>query len=155
MVIASGIVTSRTSFSFGSAEAWPLSRWVRLTYLVGAQRGDQRETPALFLGANARRRARSGCRSAGATPAARGFIFVGFECETGARPAARSFIHAEALLGDLASLAFGFLVVLAALFLIAFACFRSLAFGTMACFAAGAAAGLFFCNFALFGFTHT
>ena len=29
MVIASGMVTSRTSFSFGSAEAWPLSRWVR------------------------------------------------------------------------------------------------------------------------------
>ncbi len=29
MVIASGIVTSRTSFSFGSLEATPLSRWVR------------------------------------------------------------------------------------------------------------------------------
>ena len=29
MVIASGIVTSRTSFSFGSSEARPLSRWVR------------------------------------------------------------------------------------------------------------------------------
>ncbi len=29
MVIASGIVTSRTSFSFGSSEAWPLSRCVR------------------------------------------------------------------------------------------------------------------------------
>ena len=29
MVIASGMVTSRTSFSFGSALAWPLSRWVR------------------------------------------------------------------------------------------------------------------------------
>ena len=29
MVIASGMVTSRTSFSFGSLEATPLSRWVR------------------------------------------------------------------------------------------------------------------------------
>src|SRR5262249_62082571 len=29
MVIASGIVTSRASFSFGSAEATPFSRWVR------------------------------------------------------------------------------------------------------------------------------
>ena len=29
IVIASGMVTSRTSFSFGSSEAWPLSRCVR------------------------------------------------------------------------------------------------------------------------------
>ena len=29
MVIASGIVTSRISFSFGSFEAWPFRRWVR------------------------------------------------------------------------------------------------------------------------------
>ena len=40
------------------------------------------------------------------------------------------------------------------LFFIAFACFRGLAFGTMSCFAAGPAAGLFFGNFTLFGFTH-
>mgnify|MGYP003346470269 CR=1 FL=1 len=29
MVMASGTTTSRTSFSFGSFEAWPFSRWVR------------------------------------------------------------------------------------------------------------------------------
>ena len=29
MVIASGMITSRISFSFGSFEAWPLRRWVR------------------------------------------------------------------------------------------------------------------------------
>lgn len=29
MVIASGMITSRISFSFGSFEAWPFSRWVR------------------------------------------------------------------------------------------------------------------------------
>jgi len=29
MVIASGIVTSRISFSFGSFAAWPFRRWVR------------------------------------------------------------------------------------------------------------------------------
>jgi hypothetical protein len=44
--------------------------------------------------------------------------------------------------------------VFATLFFIAFACFRGLAFGTMACFAAGTAAGLFFSNFTLLGFTH-
>ena len=58
MVMASGIVTSRTSFSFGSAVAMTgHARWMRrrndgdrmLAHLVGGERGDERQPAARLL----------------------------------------------------------------------------------------------------------
>ena len=122
MVIASGIVTSRTSFSLGSslcsrgaALRAAAERRVRaLAHLVGAQRGDERQAAARPFGrglgraGRALRRRRRPHRAAGtAAHHARGFVFFGFELRD-ARPAlARrcGLAFAEALLGDLVGLA--------------------------------------------------
>ena len=101
MVIVSGMVTSRTSFSFGSSAAWPLQplraaaeRGDRaLAHFVGAERGDQRQPAAR---SSARRRARAWARAPdarrgppGPRRGARRFLFLGLERRARGRRRAR------------------------------------------------------------------
>ena len=107
MVIASGIVTSRMSFSFGSllsslsAPALAAAeRGVRaLAHFVGAQRGDQGQAAARLLGrglGGARRPLRRRGRAHGAAGAAadhaRAFVFLGFELGTARRALAAAAV---------------------------------------------------------------
>ena len=164
MVIASGMVTSRTSFSFGSAEAWPLSRWVRRRNEATERSRTSSARSAVTSvrrprcfsapprGAAARRGRRT--RGAAGTPRrARRFILVGFERHA-ARGRLLDLVLAEALLGDFAGLALGFFVVLAALVFLALARFGGFALGLVDDLAALAAARLFLGDLALFGFAH-
>ena len=94
MVIASGIVTSRTSFSFGSLDAMPLSRCVRRrneatersrtssarSAVTSVRRPRCFSTPARGAG--------RGAAGARAAPGRRGrgrFLVIGFEREAGSR----------------------------------------------------------------------
>ena len=94
MVIASGIVTSRTSFSFGSllflssapALAAPERRLRALAHFVGAHGGDERQAAARPLGRGLGRARRTLRRSGGphraagtAADHARAFFLFGFE----------------------------------------------------------------------------
>ena len=94
--------------------------------LVGGKGGDDGEPSAAFFRGSAGRLGggRRTRRRAAAADAPRRFLLVGFERRARARLRCRRGIGAEALLGDLVGLAFGFFVVLAALFLVAFARFR-------------------------------
>src|SRR5262249_14253724 len=114
---------------------------------------DERKAAALLLGPTAwcGARSRSGTGGARTARRARAFIIFGFEREPGSRPGARSsLVRAEALLGDLAGLAFGLLVVLAAIFFLALAGIGRFALGAVDILAAGAPASLFFCDLAFF-----
>ena len=121
--------------------------------LIGGKGGDDGEPPAaLFRGSagwfgGGRR---TWCRAA-AADAPRCFLLVGFERRARARLRCRRSIGAEALLGDLVGLAFGFFVVLAAFFFVAFARFRLRTFRALGFLAALADAGLFFGDLALLG----
>jgi hypothetical protein len=146
MVIASGIVTSRTSFSFGSATTSRLRRWMR------RRNAADRQAAAAFLRAGAgrlRRRRRTRCAAA---PRPWGFIVLGFERGTRAGRTGDKGILAEALLGFLLGAAFGFLVVAAPIFLVALARFRGLAFGPFCVLANLAIAFLLLGDLAFFGF---
>ncbi len=163
MVIASGIVTSRTNFSFGSLEAMPLSRCVRRRNEATERSRTssarsavtKREAAALLFDATARGGAGCGWRTRCAGPARAGsFVVIGLERESGSRPGSRGFVRTEALLGDFAGLAFGFLVVLAAVFFLALARFGGFPFAAVDRLAAGAAACFFFSDLALFGVAH-
>ena len=145
MVIASGMVTSRTSFSFGSFEAWPLSRWVRRRNEATER---SRTSSARSAVTSVRRPrcfsapARGAGRGAAAGRApppgrrdARGASSSSASSVSCARPGLRVFVFAEALLGDFAGLALGFLVVLAAVFFLALARLGGFALGAVAGFA--------------------
>ncbi len=165
MVIASGIVTSRTSFSFGSPlavlGAAPLAAAEgglrALTDLVGGQRGDQRQPAARLFnaGAGRPRRGHRADDAAGAAAEARCLLLVSLEYGSRAgRPCSRcgsGFGFAETLLGDLVGLALGFLVVLAALFLVALAGLGGVAFGLLARLAHRAQPRLLLGDLALLG----
>ena len=140
MVIASGIVTSRTSFSFGSLEAWPLSRWVRRRN----EATERSRTSSARSAVTSVRRPR--CFSAPARGAARGTCGRTRRRRRTARRAALpprrlraparaadrralGLFLAEALLGDFAGLALGFFLALVALVLLALARFGGFALG--------------------------
>src|SRR5262252_1057030 len=126
MVITSGILTSRTSFSLGSWLAWPLSRWVR-------RRNDATE----------RSRSSSAVSAVTSVSRPRHFFLVGLLNEIacinrrGRRPGVRRgslllrFVVAETLFGLRLRLAFSFLVVAATLLFFAFARLTSLALGAL------------------------
>src|SRR3981189_769578 len=150
IVIASGIVTSRTSFSFGSFAAWPFRRWTR-------RRKDATERsrtspassavttvrrPRLFCGP-----ARGGCgagaaRARAPPPAGRARRVVVLDLGLDVAQVDRNggggsgrlglrLVVAEALLGFLLGLALGLVVVTAAIFLIALARFGALPLGPL------------------------
>src|SRR4029078_6928987 len=157
MVIASGIVTSRTSFSFGSLLRSPVRRCTRrrndasersrtssAVMAVTSVRRRRGPSVARFaprvarrLGAGLRRAGRAlrrggrAHRAAGAAADhARAFgFFFRFELRAHARRFRRGLAFAEALLGDLVGLLLGFVVVLAALVFLALARFGGLALG--------------------------
>ncbi len=125
-----------------------------LAYFIGAQCRHEREAATLLLGAAARGGTR-GCRGTrGARTAryARPIVIFGLERHAAARPF--DLVFAQPLLGDFASLAFGFLVVLATVLLLALARVGGLAVGTVPGFARVAPAGGLFGDLALFGFAH-
>src|SRR5271157_3232382 len=107
IVIVSGIVTSRTIFSFGSLSRWPVMRWTRRRNEATERSRTSSADSAVTTVSRPRR----------FSPArgAWGFFFVGFERRTRAG-LGRHGVGAEALLGDLVGLALGLLVVLAANF---------------------------------------
>jgi hypothetical protein len=121
------------------------------------KRIDDGKTSALFLGTNTRRRARSGCGSAGATPTrARRLIILDFNRHAAARSAKTAcFVLAEALFGNFAGLALCFLLALVTLFFLALASVSGFTLVAVDRRATGAATRLFLGNFALFGLTHT
>ena len=151
MVIASGIVTSRTSFSFGSLLFSVVRRLLAaaerrlraLAHFVGAQGGDQRQAAARPFGRGLggagrplRRRRRAHARRRGRGGPCAGLRFL-FGFELGARTprrrgrGGRGLAFAEALLGDLVGLLLGFVVVLAALVFLALARLGGLALGLL------------------------
>ena len=114
-------------------------------YLVGGKCSDDGEAAAALFAAAARRlwapapavppRRRRGGAVRGASSSSASSV--------GRAPGlGRCGIGAEALLGDLVGLAFGFLVVLAAFFFVELACFRGGALGAIDFFAAAAQRGL-------------
>src|SRR5580698_4929716 len=169
MLIASGITTSRISFSFGSFAWWPFRRWVRrrndaiersrtssaLSAVTSVRRprcfcGDGF---AVGLGATTgrpgapRRTWRGPSSSSEISAAMPGARATGM---AGRAAAGAAFGFAKTLLGFKFGLALGFLVVTMALFLGLAAGFGRFAFGLLDAFPAGAALGFFFRNTALF-----
>ena len=124
-----------------------------LAHLVGGKCGHDGEPSAALFGASARRLGRRR-RPRGRAPAGRtrSLVIIGFEGRARAGLRRCRGVGAEALLGDLVGLAFGFLVVLAADFFIEFAGFSRRAFGAIGFFAAAANASLFLGALTLFGF---
>ena len=139
MVITSGIVTSRTSFSFGSFEVWPLSRWVRRrndatersrtssarSAVTSVRRPRCFSTPARGAG----RGAAAGRAGAAGRRDARALLRRRLRARAWRRARALGFFLAEALLGDFVGLALGFFVVLAAVVFLALARFGGFALG--------------------------
>src|SRR5262249_16839449 len=96
MVMVSGMVTSRTSFSLGAAAEGGDGS---VALLVGAGRGHDREPSAVFLSAAARRfRRRRRSRRTGTAARTRGLVVVGLERRSRARPCRRNAVLAEAFL---------------------------------------------------------
>src|SRR5262249_12104042 len=120
---------------------------------VGAQRGPDRERPAVFLRA-AGRGFRRGCRPrrAGTAACARGLVLVGLERRPRAGPCRRNAVLAETFLGLLLGLDLGLEVVFAALLFVGFARLGGLAFGALGGLAQSADKRLLFRNLALLGF---
>src|SRR6478735_2463663 len=168
MLMASGITTSRASFSFGSLAACPFRRWVRrrneaiersrtssaLSAVTSVRRPRSFCGPGLWvvLGGTAGRMAPPGPRriwrgpsssseASAATPrAGRG----GSRCRGGScRRCGLGFGFAKSLLGLHFGLALGFLFDPVPFFLGLAAGFGGLAFGLFDAFAAGAALGFF------------
>src|ERR1700737_4234561 len=79
MVMVSGTVTSRTSFSFGSSLACPFSHGT-FALFISSERGHQGEAAAVLLDGAARRLWRGcGPGSASAATGARGLFLVRLE----------------------------------------------------------------------------
>ena len=170
MVIVSGIVTSRTIFSFCSLSRWPVMRCVRRRNEATER---SRSSSALSAVTSVRRPRCFGAPARGAFGAGAG--------RTGAPPMPRRagrrssssasgvslraigaaglrlglfFLAAETLLGDFVGLALGLFVVAAAIFLVALARFGGLALGALDRIALGAALRLFLGDLAFLGLAH-
>src|ERR1700689_4195063 len=177
ILMASGITTSRISFSFGSFEAWPFRRWVRrrneaiersrtssaLSAVTSVSRprcfcGDGL---AVVFGGGPAPPGPPGADAAGAaTDLARTFVFIGnVGGDTGGAGGGQrgagcgcglGLGFAEAFLGLEFGLALGFLVRPVALFLGLAAGFGGLALGLLDAFLAVAALGFLFGELPLF-----
>ena len=172
MVMASGIVTSRMSFSFGSFEAWPLRRWVRrrndaiersrtssaLSAVTSVRRPRCLAGAgfAVVFGGAAGRATPPGPRRIWRGPSSSSLISAATPGARAAGNAARTargglgLGFAETLFGFGLGLALGFLVLAMAVFLGLAAGFRGFALGLLDAFLAVAAGGLGLGNAALF-----
>src|SRR5215831_19308232 len=164
MVITSGIVTSRASFSLASPAACPLRRCTRrrnaatersrsssADNAVTTVRRPRRFSPVVRtgFGAGAGRATPPRRTVRGASSSSASTTTCGRACGAGF-----GFLLAEPLLGLLFGLALGLVVVAATLLLLALARFGSFPFLLLAALALGAAPCLFFGDLALFGLAH-
>src|SRR5215471_817041 len=157
MVMVSGMVTSRTSFSLGSSAACPFSRWTRRRK---AATDRSRSSSALSAVTTVSRprlfcpppRAGFGAAAGRAAARARGLVVVGLERRPRAGPRRRNAVLAEAFLRLLLGLELGLEVVFTALLFVGLACFGGLAFGALGGLAHTADKRFLFRNLALFGF---
>ena len=165
IVIVSGIVTSRCSFSLllgvamaGHALRAAAERRDRtLAHFVGGQCRDERQTAALLRGARARRLRGGGGPHRGTAhtaPRRTAIVILGFRRNDARAFRARRFFFPKALLGDLVGLALGLLVVTAALFLGTLARFGRIALRAVDRIALRADLRLFLGDLALFGLAH-
>src|SRR5215831_6616786 len=156
MVMVSGMVTSRTSFSLGSSAVCPFSRWTRRRKAAT----DRSRSSSALSAVTTVSRPRFFCpppragfgAAAGPAACARGLVVVGLERRARAGPCRRNAVLAEALLCLLLGLDLGLEVVFAALLFVGLACFGGLAFGSLGGLAQSADKGFLFRDLALFGF---
>ena len=165
IVIVSGTVTSRCSFSLFSRVAMPghalraaaERRDGTLAHLVGSQCRDERQTAALLRGTRARRLRGSGGPYRGTAhtaPRRTAIVILGFRRNDARAFRARRFFFPKSLLRDLVGLALGLLVVTAALFLGTLARFGRIALRAVDRIALRADLRLFLGDLALFGLAH-
>src|SRR6516162_2786048 len=144
MVMVSGMVTSRTSFSFGSSAVCAFSRWTRRRKAATERSRSSSALSAVTTVCRPRR--------AGTAACARGLVLVGLERRPRAGPCRRNAVLAETFLGLLLGLDLGLEVVFAALLFVGFARLGGLAFGALGGLAQSADKRLLFRNLALLGF---
>ena len=150
--------------SFGSLSRWPEMRWTRRrneaterSWTSSAERAVTTVSRPRRFSAPTRGVFGGGAGRTGAPPGPRRMVrgaSSSSASSTGRAPGfAGHWLGAEAFLGDLVGLAFGFFVVLAALFFVTFARFRFGAVRLVGFFAALPNARFFLGDLALFGFT--
>src|SRR6266478_5940816 len=144
MVMVSGIVTSRTSFSFGSSAACPFSRCTRRRNAAT----DRSRSSSALSAVTTVRRPRFFCPA----PRAGDLFLVGLERRPCAGPSRRYGVLAETFLRLLLGLELGFELVLATPLFVGFARFGGLALSPLGGFTQGADKCFLLRNLALFRF---
>src|SRR5262249_20604438 len=163
MVMVSGMVTSRTSFSFGSSAVCAFSRWTRRRKAATERSRSSSalsavttvSRPRFFcappragFGAGAGRAAPGPRRVRRTSACARGLVLVGLERRPRAGPCRCNAVLAETFLGLLLGFDLGLEVVFAALLFVGFARLGGLAFGALGGLAQSADKRLLFRNLA-------